>query len=148
MFNLQGIEYGNRLYTQPSPETRIPVQELKALTALPFPEKINTIADTQNLHLVLIRLGPVNSPFGWWAWLLRWPGLKFTRNKASSLSISGWAWVCFEVTYLTNSKLGSYAWFPPAGEWSVLARSSCLPQNNSDVIMMRKSARRLLNKYF
>lgn len=71
MLNLHSNENCNSLYIQPSVEIRIPAQQLKALTTLPCNEKINTISDTQNLHLVLILLGPVNNPFGWWEWLMR-----------------------------------------------------------------------------
>ena len=69
ILNLQRNQDCNSLYAQPSVETQIPAQQLKARTTLLCSEEINTISDTQNLHLVLTLLGPVNNPFGWWVWL-------------------------------------------------------------------------------
>lgn len=64
MLNLQSNENCNGLYVQPTVETQIPAQQLKAPTTLLCGEKINTIPDTQDLHLVLTLLGPVNNSFG------------------------------------------------------------------------------------
>ena len=75
MLNLQSNENYNGLYIQLSVETKIPAQQLKAPTTLLCSEKINTISDTQNLHLVLILLGPVNNPFEWWVCLVGWCSL-------------------------------------------------------------------------
>ena len=83
---MSDTENHNGLYVQPSVEIKIPDQQLKAPTTRLCGEKINTVSDTQDLHLVLILLEPVNSPFAWWVWLVGWCSV---RNAASSLTPRG-----------------------------------------------------------